>query len=335
MAFSREKDTPVILVRGLTKRFPLGGAPFGKKRYLHAVNNVRFRVFEGETLGLVGESGCGKSTVGNCLLRLLKPDSGTILYRGQDMLEMAAQKDKRQRLAKIQAVFQDPQSSLDPRMTVEKIVSAPLLPYSGLDRAERHSRVIAMLNEVGLGEDHLKRYPHEFSGGQRQRIGIARALITEPRFVVFDEPTSALDVSVQAQILNLIASLQRKYGYAYLFISHDLAVVRHISRRVAVMYLGHVVETALCGDLFAKPLHPYTRALIDSVPEPDPEKRKKLAVLEGEVPSPVDLPPGCPFAPRCSEAAEVCRREQPGRRRVSEDHFIECHMYPQYELTDD
>ncbi len=325
MSFRRDIDPALIRVTDLHKRFGLGRSGlFGERRYLHAVNNVRFRVFEGETLGVVGESGCGKSTVGNLLLGLLEPDAGQILYREQDLPALRRAAPEK---VKIQAVFQDPQSSLDPRMTVEQLVGAPLIPRAKLSRAKRAERVAAILREVGLSEEHMRRYPHEFSGGQRQRIGIARALIAGPEFIVFDEPTSALDVSVQAQILNLINELQARHGYAYLFISHDLAVIRHVSRRVAVMYLGHVVETALRDDLFLQPRHPYTRALMDSVPEPDPERRKTLAVLQGDVPSPVRLPSGCPFHPRCPQKAAVCALEPPERVQISDDHFVECWMY--------
>ena len=327
MSFRRDIDPAIIMVTDLYKSFPLSQGLFGKPKCLHAVNGVRFRVFEGETLGLVGESGCGKSTVANLVLRLLKPDSGQINFKEHNLAALGKDRTQAAQLAKIQAVFQDPQSSLDPRMTVERIVGSPLLPYSGLNKSDRQDRVVAILQEVGLGPEHLKRYPHEFSGGQRQRIGIARALIVKPEFIVFDEPTSALDVSVQAQILNLIAELQIKHSYAYLFISHDLAVVRHISRRIAVMYLGRIVETALRDDLFQAPRHPYTRALMDSVPEPDPAKRKTLAVLQGDVPSPVNLPPGCPFHPRCGSAMKICALERPERSQITEDHFVECWLY--------
>jgi peptide/nickel transport system ATP-binding protein/oligopeptide transport system ATP-binding protein len=321
-------DTPIIRTVDLYKKFPQARFFSGERDCLHAVNGVNFRVAEGETLGLVGESGCGKSTVGNLLLRLLKPDGGRIFYKGRDLRDMAGKRRLLPELAKIQAVFQDPQSSLDPRMNVERLVGSPLLPYSGLSKAQRAERVRAILREVGMWEEHLDRFPHEFSGGQRQRVSIARSLIVEPEFIVFDEPTSALDVSVQAQILNLIKDLQTRHGYAYLFISHDLAVIRHVSRRVAVMYLGRIVESALRDDLFLQPRHPYTRALMDSVPEPDPDRRKPLAVLQGDVPSPVRLPGGCSFHPRCPEAAAVCSRERPRPARVNTEHFVECWMRP-------
>ncbi len=327
--FDEISENVVMRVLDLHKRFPVSQGLFSKKAWLHAVNGVRLRVHKGETLGLVGESGCGKSTVGNMLLRLLTPDSGIIHYKGRDLQAMlrSKNKDDKRELARIQAVFQDPQSSLDPRMTVARIVGSPLLPYSGLESKQREKAVERILDEVGLGAEHMNRYPHEFSGGQRQRIGIARALIVQPEFIVFDEPTSALDVSVQAQILNLIKDLQKQYGYAYLFISHDLAVVRHVSHRVAVMYLGRVVETAPVEELFEAPRHPYTRALMESVPEPNPNRKKALAVLEGDVPSPVNLPIGCPFHPRCPERMGVCALERPERIQIQERHFVECWKY--------
>ncbi|HJB65215.1 MAG TPA: ABC transporter ATP-binding protein [Candidatus Mailhella merdavium] len=308
-------------LRELCKRFLLGGGLFSPKKELHAVNNVSLLLPPGQTLGLVGESGCGKSTLGNMILGLLEPDEGDILY-GESPIRTLREEG---RAPRIQAVFQDPFSSLDPRMTVEKIVTSPLLLDRTLTRAQREDRARGILAEVGLGEGHLSRYPHEFSGGQRQRIGIARALAPQPDIIVMDEPTSALDVSVQAQILDLIRELQARHGYAYLFISHDLAVVRHVSHQVAVMYLGFVVEHASCADLFRRPLHPYTRALMACAPEPDPTRRKRLDVLEGDVPSPVHLPAGCPFAPRCAEAEARCAAERPALKEVGPGHTVRCH----------
>jgi oligopeptide/dipeptide ABC transporter ATP-binding protein len=276
---------PVIEIRDLVKYFPIHRGFLGRRvEYLKAVDGVSFKVHRGETLGLVGESGCGKSTV-----------------------------------------FQDPQSSLDPRMLIKKTVGYPM-EVNGLAKgAEVVKRVRDMLREVGLNEDHVYRYPHEFSGGQRQRIGIARALITGPEFIVFDEPTSALDVSVQAQILNLVGDLQRRHGYAYLFISHDLSVIKHVSHCIAVMYLGRIVEQAPKESLFARPLHPYTRALMAALPQPNPEKRHLLAVLQGDVPSPVNVPKGCRFHPRCPEIMDSCSREEPVFREVEGGHWVACH----------
>jgi len=268
-----------------------------RSKFLTAVDQVSLSIKRGETLGLVGESGSGKSTVGNCILRLVKASSGQVLYKGQDILpkkEDAFQKIR----GKLQVVFQDPQSSLDPRMTVRNIVGSPLRIQQGIKGRLLEDRVLASLEDVGLSREYLDRYPHEFSGGQRQRIGVARALITGPEFIIFDEPTSALDVSVQAQILNLITGLQEKYQYAYLFISHDLAVVRHISTKIAILYLGKIVETAPRQQFFSSPFHPYTRALIASVPAPDPFNRQELSVLDGDIPSPLQLPAGCRFYPR-------------------------------------
>ncbi len=324
---------PVIEVRHLVKHFPLPEGLLGlKTRPLKAVDGVSLSIMRGETLGLVGESGSGKSTVGNCILRLIEPDQGEIRCNGQSLLGLRGP-ELRQLRRRMQMVFQDPQSSLDPRMTVKKIVGYPLkihgLARSSADVAERVTR---MLQEVGLGPEHLNRYPHEFSGGQRQRIGIARALITEPDCIIFDEPTSALDVSVQAQILNLIKGLQQRHGYAYLFISHDLTVVRHISHRVSVMYLGVIVETAAKQALFTNPAHPYTRALLASAPKPDPLLRQELAVLQGDPPSPVQVPPGCRFHPRCPHAMEICRVNTPQVIDISKNtahgaHLVSCHLY--------
>lgn len=319
--------TPVVETKNLVKQFRTGGGFLERRlKKLTAVDNVSLHVGSGETLGLVGESGSGKSTVGNCILRLLDVTDGRILYRGKDILSMKETEFKNIR-GKLQAVFQDPQSSLDPRMTVKKIVGYPLRIQKGIKGKDLNDRVVTVLEDVGLGREHMDRYPHEFSGGQRQRIGVARALITGPEFVVFDEPTSALDVSVQAQILNLITELQKKYHHAYLFISHDLAVVRHISTRIAVMYMGRIVETAPKKRFFAAPCHPYTRALIASVPRPDPFHRQELAVLHGDVPSLLHLPEGCRFYPRCKDAKAVCRTVPPPRVEVAPDHWVDCHLY--------
>lgn len=317
--------TPVIETRDLVKQFRLAGGFFGRSsKHLMAADHVSLTVRRGETLGLVGESGCGKTTVGNCILRLLHTDSGQVLYNGQDIL-LLNENDFRKLRGKLQMVFQDPQSSLDPRMTVKKIVGYPLRLQQGVKGEALEARVMAVLRDVGLKREHAGRYPHEFSGGQRQRIGIARALITAPEFIVFDEPTSALDVSVQAQILNLILGLQKAHGYTYLFISHDLAVVRHISSRIAVMYLGKIVESAPKEQFFSHPRHPYTRALIASAPIPNPLQRQNLAVLSGDVPSPLHLPTGCRFHPRCPEVTGICRKTPPPHVEAGEDHWVDCH----------
>jgi len=316
---------PVIEVRDLVKYFPIPRGFLGRRlEYLKAVDGVSFKVHRGETLGLVGESGCGKSTVGYLILHLLRPDRGQVLFGDTDMANLRGE-DLQKISRRMQVVFQDPQSSLDPRMLIKKTVGYPL-EVNGLAKgAEVVKRVRGMLREVGLSEDHVYRYPHEFSGGQRQRIGIARALITGPEFIVFDEPTSALDVSVQAQILNLVADLQRRHGYAYLFISHDLSVVKHMSHRIAVMYLGKILEQAPKEALFARPLHPYTRALMAALPQPNPDKRLALGVLQGDVPSPVNVPKGCRFHPRCPEIMDSCSKVEPVLREMKGGHWVACH----------
>ena len=318
---------PLIETRHLVKKFRIREGFFGQRsKFLTAVDQVSLSIKRGETLGLVGESGSGKSTVGNCILRLVKASSGQVLYKGQDILpkkEDAFQKIR----GKLQVVFQDPQSSLDPRMTVRNIVGSPLRIQQGIKGRLLEDRVLASLKDVGLSREYLDRYPHEFSGGQRQRIGVARALITGPEFIIFDEPTSALDVSVQAQILNLITGLQEKYQYAYLFISHDLAVVRHISTKIAILYLGKIVETAPRQQFFSSPFHPYTRALIASVPAPDPFNRQELSVLDGDIPSPLQLPAGCRFYPRCPEVMAICKKKAPPYIEVAPDHWVDCHLY--------
>ncbi|MEI7710139.1 MAG: dipeptide ABC transporter ATP-binding protein [Rhodospirillales bacterium] len=311
---------PLLAVQGLTKHFPIAGGQ------VKAVDGVSFDVAAGETLALVGESGCGKSTTGRMLLRLTEPTAGSIVFGGVDLLGLG-RSDLRRRRRELQIVFQDPYASLSPRNRVEDIIAEPL-DVHGLcaTREERRNRVIELLRLVGLDAIHLRRHPFEFSGGQRQRIAIARALAPQPRLIVADEPVSALDVSVQAQVVNLMQDLQEKFGLAYVFISHDLAVVRHIAHRVAVMYLGRLVEIASTETLFSAPHHPYTQALLSAAPVPDPERRRSRIVLTGDVPSPASVPGGCHFHPRCPLAQPVCRDTVPALRDVGGGHRAACHF---------
>jgi len=317
----------ILDVRNLVKHFPVRrGILGGERRYVRAVDGVSFTVGSQETLGLVGESGCGKSTVGRTILRLLAPTSGEVWFRGRNILALG-EEEVRSLRREMQIVFQDPFGALNPRLTVEQIVGEPLKNHGIGNRRERREKVEEALTMVGLLPEHLKRFPHEFSGGQRQRIGIARALVLRPQLVVADEPVSALDVSVQAQVLNLIARLQRELRLSIMLISHDLGVVRHISRRVAVMYLGEIVEVAPAGDLYGNPLHPYTQALLSAVPVPNPRLAKKRIVLAGDVPSPIDPPSGCRFHPRCPRRMEICPVEPPKTRQVALGHLVACHLY--------
>jgi oligopeptide transport system ATP-binding protein len=322
--------TPLLRVERLTKHFPVRhGALFGRGRgVVHAVDAVSFEVGAGETLGLVGESGCGKSTVGRMLLRLIPPTSGVIEFEGDDLLRLAPD-EMRARRQHMQIIFQDPYGALNPRMTVEDIVKEPIEIHGALDGAGARRRVAELLDRVGLAAEHGQRYPHEFSGGQRQRIGIARALALNPRFIVCDEPVSALDVSIQAQIVNLLQDLQDERGLAYLFIAHDLGVVKHISDRVAVMYLGEIVEVAEKRALYAEPLHPYTQALIAAVPEAKPRKGRRKAAISGEIPSALNPPTGCRFHTRCPRVMPVCRQIAPATTEPKPGHRVACHLYPQ------
>ena len=317
----------ILEVRNLVKHFTVSGGMFGGSRgIVRAVDGVSFALHRGETLGLVGESGCGKTTTGRCVLQLERPTSGTVMFEGRDLttLDQAALRPVRR---KIQVIFQDPYSSLNPRMTVGQIIGEPLAVHRILpDARARAARVRDLLQRVGLLPQHARRYPHELSGGQRQRVGIARALAMEPSLIICDEPVSALDVSIQAQIINLLEDLQSDLGLTYLFIAHDLAVVRHISDRVAVMYLGKIVEIADRKALYDDPLHPYTRALLAAVPIPDPEleARRERVVLGGEVPSPLNPPSGCVFHPRCPIAIDRCRGEIPELREIRPGHWAAC-----------
>jgi oligopeptide transport system ATP-binding protein len=320
-------SAPLLSVRNLEKRFPVTGGLFGRTlEQVHAVDGVSFDLDAGETLGLVGESGCGKSTTGRCILRLIEPSAGEIRFDGGDVRAMAP-RELRSLARGMQIIFQDPFASLNPRMTVGSIIGEALTIHGlARDRREYDERVANLLQTVGLDPDYRRRYPHEFSGGQRQRIGIARALAVSPRLIVCDEPVSALDVSIQAQVINLLEDLQQRFGLAYLFIAHDLSVVEHISRRVAVMYLGRIVELAASRELYGAPKHPYTEALLSAVPVPDPAAKKKRIVLQGDVPNPIRPPSGCHFHPRCPHAMDRCRAEAPVLREVSPGHLAACHL---------
>ena len=315
----------LISVRNLKMYFPVGGSLFGKKKILKAVDDVSFDLYPGETFGLVGESGCGKTTVGRTIVRLYKPTAGQILFNGEDIAPLN-EKEVLPYRNRMQMIFQDPYASLNPRMTVSSIIAEPLR-YQGMDAKEIDERVRFLVDCVGLKEDHLNRYPHEFSGGQRQRIGIARALAGKPEFIVCDEPISALDVSIQAQIINMLEEIQEKMGVTYLFVSHDLSMVRHISKRVAVMYLGHMVEMAPVNELYSNMLHPYTRALMSAVPIADPDEAEKAQriVLQGDVPQPIDPPSGCAFRTRCPYADKCCAESTPVLRDVGNGHMVACH----------
>jgi oligopeptide/dipeptide ABC transporter ATP-binding protein len=316
---------PLLEVKNLRMHFPYHGKSTNGIRVVKAVDDVSLWINEGETLGLVGESGCGKSTLARAIARLYRPTSGEILFRGQDLVTLEGE-PLRQARRQIQMIFQDPYSSLNPRMTVEKIVSEPLRNFG--ETLDLSGRLRDLLATVGLDASSLHRYPHEFSGGQRQRIGIARALALRPALVVADEPLSALDVSIQAQILNLLRDLQARLRLSYLFISHDLSVVSVLSRRVAVMYLGEIVESGPTAALFAQPQHPYTEALLSAVPVPDPatERRRARIILSGDVPSPVHRPSGCPFHPRCPYAFDRCRAEKPPLKEYSPGRLTACHL---------
>ena len=317
-------NNPIIEVKNLLKEFDVIKGFWAKKAKIKAVNDVSFTINEGEAVGLVGESGCGKTTTGRILVRLMEPTAGKIIFAGKDISILKGNKLKQLR-RELQMVFQDPFSSLNPRMTVYDILKRPLEIFKiAKTSEEKKQTALKALQDVGLKSEHLTRYPHEFSGGQRQRIAIARALILKPRFVVLDEPTSALDVSVQAQILNLLRNLRKEYSFTYLLISHDLSVVRFLSDKIMVMYMGKLVEVAPTSELFKEPLHPYTKLLMSSIPNPNPRNRKKLKLIEGDIPSLLNPPPGCFFAPRCPLRTPECDKTFPKLREVKKGHLVAC-----------
>lgn len=318
-----QSNTPLIKVKNLKKYFNVG-----KNQVLKAVDNVSFEIKEGETLGLVGESGCGKSTVGRTLIKLYKPTEGEILFREKNTKNMNKSESK-DYAKKSQMIFQDPYASLNPRMTVGDIIGEGIDIHSLYNEKDRQNRIYELLNKVGLNKEHANRFPHEFSGGQRQRIGIARALAIEPEFIVCDEPISALDVSIQAQIVNLLIGLQKDMKLTYLFIAHDLSMIKHISDRIAVMYLGTIVELTNSNELYSKPVHPYTKALLSAIPIPDPkiEKSRSRILLEGDVPSPINPSPGCRFRKRCKYAKDICEIKMPELKEISNNHYVACHIF--------
>src|SRR2546422_1756623 len=321
-----DKQNELVRVRGLVKYFPIEGSD----DVLRAVDGVSFEIFKGETLGLVGKTGCGKSTAGRCLLRLLEPTAGEISFEGRDVTEIG-KRELRTLRREMQIIFQDPHASLNPRMKIGDIVAEPLVIHKIGTKSEQRDRVADLLRRVRLYPDYAKRYPHEFSGGQLQRIGVARALALKPKLIVADEPVSALDVSVQAQVVNLLQELQEEFGLTYLFISHGLAVVEHISTRVAVMYLGRIVEIAGAAELYAQPLHPYTQALLSAIPIPDPKQKRKRVILQGDVPTPINPPSGCRFRTRCPIAIETCAQIDPDLREVTPGHTVACIRVPGWE----
>lgn len=320
----KNDEKQVLLdVKNLKKYFNVGN-----KKILKAVDDISLQIYKGETLGLVGESGCGKSTFGRTVIHLYDPTDGTVTFDGTKIDKNLDTKQRHELCRRMQMIFQDPYASLNPRMTVSDIIGEPLDIYHLFEGKERQERIYELLNTVGLGKDHASRYPHEFSGGQRQRVGIARALAVNPDFVVCDEPISALDVSIQAQVVNMLEDLQESLGLTYLFIAHDLSMVRHISKKVGVMYLGSLVEFAETEELYEHTLHPYTKALMSAVPELDPaiSKKKKPEMLQGDVPSPIDTPIGCKFASRCPYATQRCKEERPIFKNVGNEHYVACHL---------
>jgi peptide/nickel transport system ATP-binding protein/oligopeptide transport system ATP-binding protein len=319
------KRKPILEVNGLKKHFSVKDSLGRTKGLVKAVNDVSFTLYEGETFGLVGESGCGKSTTGRTILRLIEPTEGTALFNNQNIFQLS-NSDLRKVRKDLQMVFQDPYSSLNPRIRIGNALEETMIIHNLGTKKERMETVMEILHKVGLQEDHYYRYPHEFSGGQRQRIGLARALVASPKVIVCDEPVSALDVSVQSQIINLLRKLQNEFKLSYLFIAHDISVVRHISDRIGVMYLGNMVEDAPTESLFASPLHPYTKALLSAVPLPNPGVKKERIVLQGEIPSPLNPPSGCIFHTRCPYVKDVCRTVVPVRKEAAPDHYVSCHL---------
>jgi len=333
MPETEETANPLVEVKDLVKYFPIRGGVFLKEiASVKAVDGVSVAIHEGETLGLVGESGCGKTTLGRLMLRLEEPTAGEIYFQGENILAYGPSRMRALR-REMQIVFQDPFSSLNPRKTVAEIVGEPLLVHGIGSGREREERVLNLLEVVGMRQEHLRRYPHQFSGGQRQRIGVARALALNPKLIICDEAVSALDVSIQAQVINLLQDLQEEFGLTYLFISHDLSVVEHVSDRVAVMYLGKIVEIAVSEKLYTTPLHPYTQALLSASPIPDPATRRQRIILKGDVSSPIDPPSGCRFHTRCLYAREICSRDEPKLREVQRDHLASCFFAGQVGTT--
>jgi oligopeptide transport system ATP-binding protein len=322
----KSTNGPLLETREVVKHYPVTGGVFLRQiASVKAVDGVSLNILPGETLGLVGESGCGKSTLGRLILRLEEPTRGDILFEGKSILGYDSKQIRTLR-REMQIIFQDPFSSLNPRKNVAHIVGEPLFVHGMTDRHEREARVLELLQVVGLMREHMRRYPHQFSGGQRQRIGVARALALNPKLIICDEPVSALDVSIRGQVINLLQDLQEEFGLTYLFISHDLSVVEHISDRVAVMYLGKLVELADSVTLYKFPLHPYTQALLSAAPVPDPKRKRKRVILSGDVPSPIDPPSGCRFHTRCLYAKDACSQKEPSFREVKENHFTACHF---------
>ena len=324
---TEKSKTPLLEVKDLKKWFPAKKSPFSREKvFIKAVDGVSFTLNEGETLGVVGESGCGKSTMGRSVLRLLEPTGGQVIFNGVDYTALK-DKELRDSRKELQIIFQDPYASLDPRMTIGDIIAEPLDIQLKLPAKERMQRVLETMERAGLNTRFVNRYPHEFSGGQRQRIGIARAIVLNPKIMICDEPVSALDVSIQAQVINLLMDLQKEMGMAYIFISHDLSVIKHISDRVAVMYLGHLVEIADKKDIYAHPMHPYTVALLSAIPVPDRKHKKEKIVLEGDLPSPANPPSGCVFHTRCYKAQDICKTEVPELKDCGNGHCCACHYF--------